>query len=116
MSLRIHPTLRALGIGVCGLALLVAGSLAAVRGLSSLAQAGMAEPAAPAAAAAPERNYAAEAAEAKKRIPLIIKQSHGDWNRVSPEDQKLLNAATEGHGRGMLEAQAKAPKKRPIKN
>ncbi len=115
MSLQIRPALRALGVGVGGLALL--GSLAAVKGLSSLAQAGMAEPPASVAAPAPERNYVADPAAVRKRLPLIIKQSHGDWNRVSPDDQKMLNSMTEGHGRGMLESLAKAPpKKRSSKN
>jgi len=50
MSLQLHPALRAFGVGVGGLVLLVGGSLAAYSGLKSLAQAGT--PAPPASAAA----------------------------------------------------------------
>lgn len=103
MSLRIHPALRALGVVLGGLALLVLGSLAAVKGLSALAQAGMAPPPAP---APPAPVQGADPAATMERARLLARQSHGDWTRLSAEDQRLLNGVTGGHGREMLRAQA----------
>ena len=102
MALQLHPALRALGVGLGGLALLIGGSLAAYSGLKSLIQAAVSAPPAPVAAPAAQ-NYIANPAVGGKRIPLIVKQSHGDWNRVSVADQKMLESMTAGHGRAMFQ-------------
>ncbi len=106
MSLQIHPALRASGLALGGLVLLVLGSLAAVKGLSALAQAGMPAPPAPVPAAPATPNYR-DPSVMMARARLVLRQTHGDWSRVSPADRRLLNGVTGGHGREMLRAMAK---------
>lgn len=49
-----------------------------------------------------------------KRIRKAARQTNGDWTRLSPSDQHVLDAHTGGHGRGMFtmmvkDADAKDP-------
>jgi len=106
MSLSLHPALRALGLTLGGLVLLVGGSLAAYSGLKAMAQAGVPVPPAPTAGVAPAQNYIADPAAAAKRIPLLVRQSHGDWSRLSDADRQMLDSMTAGHGRQMLRSLA----------
>ena len=105
MSLQLHPALRALGVGVGGLVLLVGGSLAAYSGLKSLAQAGT--PAPPASTAAKQPAQGADPAATLRRAHLLAKKSHGDWTLLSVDDQRLLNSVTGGHGRDLLHSMAR---------
>ena len=106
MSLQLHPALRALGVGIGGLALLVVGSLAAVKGLTALARAGEPEKAVPAAATPAQASRASPEAT-MKRARFLARRSHGDWMRLSLDDQRLLDGITAGHGREMLRGLAK---------
>jgi len=108
MSLQLHPALRAFGVGVGGLVLLVGGSLAAYSGLKSLAQAGTpAPPAPPASTAAKQPAQGADPAATLRRAHLLAKKSHGDWTLLSVDDQRLLNSVTGGHGRDLLHSMAR---------
>lgn len=107
MTSQLHPAVRALGLAVGGLVLLVGGFLAAYSGLKSLAQAGMPAPPAPMATPPAAQNYIANPDAARRRVRLLVKQSHGDWARLSADDRRLLNSVTGGHGRDMLRAMAK---------
>jgi hypothetical protein len=112
MLSQLHPALRALSLAFGGLLVVVLGSYAAYSGLRALAQSGMPAPprlavAAPSAGQTAGQNYMADPATASKRVSLLVKQSHGDWNRLSDTDQKMLNGMTAGHGREMLQGLAK---------
>lgn len=106
MTLQLHPALRALGLAVGGLLLLVVGSLAVYSGMKSLAQAAMPTPPAPVAAAPPAPDYR-DSSVMMAHARLVVRQTHGDWGRVSPDDKRLLNGVTGGHGREMLRFMAK---------
>ena len=106
MLRQLHPAVRVLGVVVGGLILLVFGSLAAYNGLKSLAQTNITVSAAPIAAAKPAQDNIANPTVMMKKARLVAVQSHGNWARVSPDDQRLLNGVTGGHGREMLRALA----------
>jgi hypothetical protein len=102
MTLSLHPALRALGLTLGGLALLVGGSLAAYTGMKSLAQAGMPAPPTPVATTPPPPAQGADPAATMERARLLARQSHGDWSRLSAADQRLLDGPTGGRGRDLL--------------
>ena len=106
MSLQSHPVLRGLALALGGLILLVAGSLAAYTGMKSLAQAGAPAPPAPVPAAPAMPDYR-NPSVMMARTRLVLRQTHGDWSRVSPNDRRLLNGVTGGRGREMLRSMAK---------
>lgn len=101
MTSQLHPAVRALGLAVGGLVLLVGGFLAAYSGLKSVAQAGIPAPPAPVPAAPATPNYR-DPSVMMARARLVLRQTHGDWSRVSPGDRRLLNGVTGGHGLGPL--------------
>ena len=105
MQLHLHPALRAFSLGLGVLALLVIGSLAAVKGLTALARAS--EPEQPVPAATPVKTSGAGPEATMKRARFLAKQSHGDWTQLSGDDQRLLDSITAGHGREMLRGLAR---------
>lgn len=65
------------------------------------------EPVTPAARPAPAANtsgsssapdYGAHPQEVMAHVRLLVKQTGGDWSRLSPADQQMLNGLTGGHG------------------
>lgn len=54
----------------------------------------------------PDQNYLDNPRAAMKRVERLARESGGDWNKLSANDQRMLNSMTLGRGRQMLETTA----------
>jgi hypothetical protein len=54
----------------------------------------------------PDQRYADNPRAASKRVERIARESGGDWNKVAPDDQRLLDSMTLGRGKQMLRLRA----------
>ena len=50
----------------------------------------------------PDQNFIENPKAAALRVERIARESGGDWNKVSPGDQRMLDSLTAGHGSAML--------------
>ena len=54
----------------------------------------------------PDQRYVDNPRAASKRVERIVRESGGDWNKVAPDDQRLLDSMTQGRGKQMLRLKA----------
>lgn len=52
----------------------------------------------------PYQRYANNPEMASQRLTEIARETKGDWNKVSWDDQVFINRMTQGHGREMLQS------------
>ena len=50
----------------------------------------------------PDQNFIENPKAASQRVERIARESGGDWNKVSPGDQRMLDSLTSGNGPAML--------------
>lgn len=59
----------------------------------------------------PDQNYLENPKGAAERMRRLARETGGDWNKLSPNDQRLFQSVSSGRGREMLRGQAEQFKK-----
>ena len=69
-----------------------------------------AAPQAPGEQPLPDQDYMRNPRGAAERVERLARETGGDWNKLSPQDQRMMDSMTAGRGREMLRTKAAALK------
>lgn len=59
----------------------------------------------------PDQMFADNPQATSARVRRLVRETGGDWNKLSPNDQRMMDAMSMGHGREMLKGLAETMKK-----